>query len=82
MYFCNNFCNIFNDFRNLTLKIIENINIYNNILACYLDYEIPSMETLDSNDMETLYHVTQRHTVESICKFGFDREFNCKNGNA
>ena len=59
-------------------ELNENMNLDE---VSYLDYEIPSMETLDSNDMETLYHVTQRHTVESICKFGFDREFNCKNGN-
>ena len=59
-------------------ELNENMNLDE---VSYLDYEIPSMETLDSNDMETLYHVTQKHTVESICKFGFDREFNCKNGN-
>ena len=47
----------------------------------YLDYEIPSLEGLDSNNMISLYHVTKKHTVDNICKFGFDREFNNQNGN-
>ena len=47
----------------------------------YLDYEIPTEKELDSNNTVSIYHVTKSDVVDSIFKFEFDREFNCKNGN-
>jgi hypothetical protein len=47
----------------------------------YLDYEIPTEKELDSNDTVSIYHVTKSDVVDSIFKYEFDREFNCKNGN-
>lgn len=49
--------------------------------AKYGEFEIPSEKELDSNDMITVYHVTNSEVVDSIFKHEFDREFNCKNGN-
>jgi hypothetical protein len=49
--------------------------------ARYGDYDVPTERELDSNDMVSVYHVTQLSDVDSIFKFGCDREFTGKNAN-
>ena len=62
----------FDELITISTKINENMELDE---VNYLDYKIPSLETLASDNMESLYHVTKRTTVDSICRYGFDREF-------
>jgi hypothetical protein len=64
-------------FENIVKETICELGLNEEILdeADYMDYDIPTLEQLDSPDMITLYHVTHKRNVESIFKFGMDRVF-------
>jgi len=41
----------------------------------YYHYDVPNPRYFDSPNVPSIYHVTPRQNVDSIFKFGFDREF-------
>ena len=41
----------------------------------YFKYDVPDQTYFDSNDVPSIYHVTDMEGAKGIFKFGFDREF-------
>ena len=41
----------------------------------YYHYDVPDMKYFDSPSVPSIYHCTHKESVNSIFKFGFDREF-------
>ena len=68
-------------------KVLDEFKMYANILKentitnddvdeiKYYHYDVPNPAYFDSHDIPSIYHVTQSSNVDSIFKFGFDREF-------
>ena len=64
-------------FESIVQESLNELELNEEILdeGDYMDYDIPTLEQLDSPDMVTVYHATHSKNVNSIFKFGMDRVF-------
>ena len=73
--------------KNSIKNVLKEYKTYANILSedittengmdeiSYYHYNVPSPAYFNSPEVPSIYHVTPRQNVDSIFKFGFDREF-------
>lgn len=72
---------VYNRFINndFTFKTSLNENYVDEVK--YGEFELPTEDEINSNNMTTIYHVTEPSSVDGIFKFQCDREFKAKNAN-
>lgn len=72
----NSIKNVLKEYKTYADILSEGITTENDMdEISYYHYNVPSPAYFDSPETPSIYHVTPRQNVDSIFKFGFDREF-------
>ena len=72
----NSIKNVLKEYKTYANILSEDITTENDMdEISYYHYNVPSPAYFNSPEVPSIYHVTPRQNVDSIFKFGFDREF-------